>query len=331
MPSWIKRLNLSDKSAALRAKLAQVRPHEFMEQTSRALTQTSLGTYARFGAVALGTYFLADTASLFLGSAIPEAPPIPALPFQYSTNTEKHRSQDEFASITGRNILNSKGIIPEDSVNTNSDGPARKSNLPLNLVGTVVMQDPAKSIASIEDKSQNQIFPARIEETFSGKITIKKIEHMRVTFVNLASNALEYIEIPEEQINGNVVVRPSAISKGNAPIEKEGEGRFAIQKGELDKAFGNLNEILTQAKAIPNFENGQPAGYKIIQIVPGSIYTKLGINEGDVLTSVNGEPMNDPGKAFQLLNELRSGAGHLELSVKGSDGKTRTQSYDVGR
>ena len=305
--------------------LRQISPQELADAFSGLLKQGNLATYFRLGAVAVAAYFLADTAALFTGALIPEAPVVPAPIVR--PKAERKKTLEDFGPIISRNIFNSRGIIPDDMIHEDPNGPARKSNLPLNLIGTVVLADERKSIAAIEDKGANQIAPARIGDVVGGKANIKKIEHLKVIFVNTATGMLEYIEIPEDQ-QTRIDVRPSAVSK-DAPIQREGETHFNVQKTELDKAFGNLNQILREARAIPNFENGVPNGYKIIQIVPGSIYTKLGIQEGEILQSVNGEPINDPGKAFQLLNELRSGSGHVEIGIKSADGKVRKQTYDI--
>ncbi len=305
--------------------LKNVQPQELAEGLTKFFRQGNLGTYLRVSAIALAAWFLADTASLFTDALIPDAPVIPAP--SYRPKSEKRRTVDEYAAIMTRNLFNSSGFIPDDLRTADPNGPARKTNLPINLVGTVVLADEVKSISAIEDKGASKIYPLRINDSMDGKITIKKIEHLKVTFINNQSGSLEYVEIPDDQIN-RLNVAPSAVSKGG-PIEKEGETHFNVQKTEIDKAFSNLNQVLTQARAIPSFENGVPNGFKIIQIVPDSIYTKLGIKEGDTLTGVNGEPMNDPGKAFQLLNELRAGSGHMELTLKSPDGTVRTQTYDM--
>ena len=84
---------------------------------------------------------------------------------------------------------------------------------------------------------------------------------------------------------------------------------------------------MTQARAIPHFENGVPAGYRIIQIVPGSFYEKIGIKNDDVITGVNGDKITDPGQAFNMLNELKT-ANHLELQVK-RNGTDQNISYSI--
>jgi general secretion pathway protein C len=78
---------------------------------------------------------------------------------------------------------------------------------------------------------------------------------------------------------------------------------------------------------MPNSENGLPAGYKLTQIIPGSLYDKLGLQDGDIITGLNGQTINDPGKAFEMLNELKT-SNHLELQIK-KDGKPMNYVYDI--
>jgi type II secretory pathway component PulC len=63
--------------------------------------------------------------------------------------------------------------------------------------------------------------------------------------------------------------------------------------------------------------------------VPGSIYDKLGLKNGDTIMGVDGQPINDPAKAFELLGKLKEGASHMELAVKKPDGKTQNLTYDI--
>ncbi len=78
---------------------------------------------------------------------------------------------------------------------------------------------------------------------------------------------------------------------------------------------------------MPNFENGLPAGYKLFQIVPGSIYDKLGLKNGDTIVGLNGEQVNDIQKALDFMNGLKT-MNHLELKVK-REGKAMDFSYDI--
>lgn len=319
-------LKARTKARAWADRLAAVDWRDALERSRSLISGKAYGTYFRLGAIGIAAYFLADTVSLFTDALVPDPPVVP--PARVQQKNDRRKSIEEYAAITSRNIFNSQGLIPDDGLL--GQGPARKSNLPLQLIGTVVLKDELKSIAAIEDKTQNMVFPVRVEDSIDGRIRITKIEHLRVYFINEQSGHLEYIEIVED-VAGLPELRTSVAPKQNAGgdegITTRGENQFDIERATVDKALGNINEILTQARAIPNFENGIPNGYKLIQIVPGSIYEKLGLKNGDVVTRINGDPITDPAKAIQMFGELKS-MTHLELSVK-RGGRTQNYSYDI--
>lgn len=47
-----------------------------------------------------------------------------------------------------------------------------------------------------------------------------------------------------------------------------------------------------KTRCMPNFNNEKQTGYLCTQIENGSVYQKIGIQKGDVVITINGEPMN---------------------------------------
>lgn len=295
----------------------------------RNIVEKNNTTYFKMAFVAFASYFLADTVSLFTDSFIPEAPVVP--PPKIVKKAEKQRTVADYNVILKRNIFNSKGLIPKDETLANQ--PARKTSLPLNLVGTVVLADELKSIAAIEDKSANMVFPVRVDDAIDGKIKVTKIEKFRVYFINESTGHPEYVEIIDDLPQFNIGVQSPAPrsgdgnTKGFQGVTQKNDTSFEIERSIIDKSMANMGEVLQQARAVPNFENGMPDGYRLMQIVPGSIYEQLGLKNNDVLCGVNGESLNDPAKAFQLFNEIKS-ISHLELCVK-RNGRKIVMNYDV--
>ena len=122
-----------------------------------------------------------------------------------------------------------------------------------------------------------------------------------------------------------IAARPAAASARASSRSRRTSSTSTAR--EVDKTLLGPNNILTQARAVPNFENGVPSGFKLFQIVPGSLYDQLGLKNGDVVLGANGDPINDPMKAMNMLSQLKEN-NHLELQVK-RDGKTQTNSYDI--
>ena len=304
-------------------------PQKTTEWASKVFQKQNVNFYGTLATITLSTYFLSDLTALGVDQLIPEPKPFRTA---LTRNSRADRSGDEYPLIYSRNLFNSQGLIPgENTPGNNSNDPGGtpvRTSLPLNLIGTLILTNELHSIATIEDKSVSLVYPVRVEDEIAGKIRILKIEANKVTFINKSSNRREFIDIPEEPgaLPNNRII-PGRVSTPGAGIEKVAPTQFNVARTEVDKALSDLNNILTQARAVPNFENGSAAGYKLFQIVPGSIYDKLGLQNGDVITGFNGQAISDPGKAFEELSNLKT-SNHLELQVK-KDGKVLNYTYDI--
>ena len=284
--------------------------------------------YAFYGKVLtlfICSYFLADVCAMIAGHYIPDAP-IAHNP-RAGGLSHRARTYEDYTAVFTRNLFNRKGLIPGDETSggpLDPGGAPVRTTLPFNLLGVLILNDELRSIATIEDKGATMVYPVRETEEIPSKAKIVKIEPTRVIFINLTAQRREFVELPpDNSANARITV-----GKTTQPgIEQVNQNQFNIARGEVDKALADFNKILTQARAIPNFENGTPAGYKLFQIVPGSIYAQLGLKDGDVIAGLNGDPINDPSKAFEMLNQLKN-SNHMELQIK-RDGKSSTMTYDI--
>jgi general secretion pathway protein C len=316
------RLNRVFNARQLTSRLARVDYMAIADKVTQIVQRRGYAFYGKLLTVLLCAFFLADVLAILLGSRIPE----PHAP-RGALSAKRPRSLEDFSIVMSRNLFNRKGLLPgEDLPNGGGMDPGGapvKSTLPFNLLGTVILKDERRSIAAIEDKSASIVYPVRVDEEIPGKARIVKVEPTRVIFVNTAANRREYIDLPED-----VILHASTTTISSAPgIEQVAPNQFNIDRKEIDKALGDLNNILTQARAVPNFENGVAAGYKLFQIVPHSIYDQLGLKNGDVISGIDGQPVSDPGKAFELLNSLKT-RSNLELQVT-RNGKMQTNSYEI--
>lgn len=288
-------------------------------------SSAKLNLIALLIAVIFLAWTAADLVAYFVEKWIPE-PPVSRIRNGSMVGTSTKQFSD-YQVIVSRNLFSSLGRIPGDEVQgiPNQDNVPVKTSLPMTLIGTVILKNELRSVATIEDKGDGQVYPVRVDDELPGKIKILSIEPYKVIFRNLTSGRKEYVDMPEEG-NGTRITVGSLSSRKTGPIEMTAPNQFNIARVELDKYLSNINDVLTQARAVPHFENGQPAGYKLIQIVQGSVYEKLGLKNNDILCGVNGESINDPSRAFELMNQLKT-ASALELCVK-RDGQTNTMSYN---
>jgi len=326
--------NLKKSQEFSKTAIQNFDPQAAINWTSQALQKRGTSFYGTMATIILSTFFVANLTALLVGEYIPTPPP--ASFGRMGGASARQKSITDYSAIITRNLFNSQGIIPgeeklgsgADSSTADPGGPPIKSGLPLTLIGTLILEDELRSIATIEDKAATAVYPVRVEDEIPDKLKVLKIDPMRVTFLNKASGRREFLELPDENPgNPRISVGRNSDSGGAPGIEKLAPTQYNVSRSEVDKTLADFNNILTQARAVPNIENGVPSGYKLFQIVPGSIYDKLGLQNGDVVSGLNGNPINDPAKAFEMLSELKT-SNHMELQVK-KDGKSLTYTYDI--
>ena len=88
-----------------------------------------------------------------------------------------------------------------------------------------------------------------------------------------------------------------------------------LAKREVQVALGDMASFLRQVRIIPYMEKGKPKGFQLLDIVPESIVSKVGLKNGDVIERVNGKAIHTPQDAMQFFSMLQSGRG-VTLDVK---------------
>lgn len=255
----------------------------------------------------------------------------PSMDAKFQSSIEKLRN--EYNVITDRNIFNSDGIIPPALVKeggqvlAEDETTAVPSTLPLNLIGTIVHINPAKSVAAIQSKSSNAVIPYLPNDDIEGLAILIKIERGKAIFRNSKNGKLEYIEIPNESKLSFNVNKGSTTTKSG--IIQNSNNEFTIKKEDLDRNLKNLPELLQQARAVPIFLPGtnEIDGFKLLDIQPGSIYEDLGLKMGDTIKEVNGQKVTSPAKAMELYNQLRNESNFNFVISR--DGRDQTMTYRV--
>lgn len=93
-------------------------------------------------------------------------------------------------------------------------------------------------------------------------------------------------------------------------IQRLSENYYKIERSAIEQALSNMNAIVTQSRITPNFvvDSGgqrQVDGFKVMWVLPGGIFEKLGIQNGDLIKKINGAGVDNVEKGFQLLQQLR--------------------------
>lgn len=110
--------------------------------------------------------------------------------------------------------------------------------------------------------------------------------------------------------------REGAISSADleSGITRNSDTNFTIQRGLVDQILENQAELMRTARIIPHEENGRVVGVKMYGIRRNSLLGRLGVQNGDMLRTINGYDMSSPDSALEAYARLRS-ADHLTLSI----------------
>ncbi|EPX63697.1 general secretion pathway protein C [Cystobacter fuscus DSM 2262] len=113
----------------------------------------------------------------------------------------------------------------------------------------------------------------------------------------------------------------------SSSIRQVSPGNYKISRQEVADTLANLNQVAMQARVVPAFQDGVAKGFKLFSIRPDSLYTRLGLRNGDVLRRINGLSLTSMEHALEAFTRLRD-APRIELEVE-RDGQVQHQTYTV--
>ncbi len=254
----------------------------------------------------LSAYFLADTVDAMVGRSLDASPRFTTPLERDRTDLTRTRDLSDYSSILER------GLFGEGKAS--SSAPA--AELPAyKLIGTI--EGEAFSGAVLED-STGQVF-YRLHQKLPDGSQIIKVGREEIT-IRRADGVTTKLQVVDETKIVNV-------PKPGAGVRRVGEGKFMVDQREVAASTENMNQLLTQARALPYTEQGKIVGFRISEIVPGSVYEKLGLQNGDVIQKINAQDVDDPAKFFQMYQNLKE-----ERSVSIDlirNGQRQTQNYEI--
>jgi general secretion pathway protein C len=102
---------------------------------------------------------------------------------------------------------------------------------------------------------------------------------------------------------------------------------FIVDRRELAGAVDDMSGLMTQLRAVAEVRDGRPAGFRLFQMKDGSIFRRLGLENGDVVQRVNGEAVSDPATLLAFLQRLRT-EPRVALDIRRGT-ERRTMVYDL--
>ncbi|HZA50472.1 MAG TPA: type II secretion system protein GspC, partial [Myxococcaceae bacterium] len=209
-----------------------------------------------------------------------------------------------------------------------------KSSLRVKVLGTLLASAPEWSIASVLDPALNDSTTYMVGDRLQGAEVVT-IERKRVILLNAGRR--EYIDDQPGDGSGPMAVAPVGPALGASPVNTAGpvgqgvralsENEYEVQRTEIDRTLNDLNSVAMQARIVPAFKDGVSQGFKLFSIRPDSIYTKIGIQNGDVVKRINGFDMNSPEKALEVYSKLRE-SNRIDIEIE-RNGTPVRKTYNV--
>jgi general secretion pathway protein C len=192
------------------------------------------------------------------------------------------------------------------------------NSLGLKLLGTMVGANSSNTFASVYEGSTHRTRSVWMGGDILGAQVVA-IERTRVLLMN--SGRLEYISptatdaLPPPTEPRAATAPASTDPKSSIDVRQLGPQSYEVSRRDLDVALANPSELLMQARVVPAMRNGEPNGFKLFSIRPGSLYGRIGLQNGDVLQRINGLSLASAERGLEAFQKLRE-SSHIELEVE---------------
>lgn len=189
----------------------------------------------------------------------------------------------------------------------NTSGPvsAPETTLNLTLQGIVAAQaniNSHESLAIIADNGIEQMYA--VGEQLPGGAQIQSIYPDHV-LLNLDGRT-QSLRLPKTSdatsTNDNAMLpvsMPSVVYGSNLPPTQN----LNQLRNEL---MSHPERLLDVMRAMPVMENGKMTGYRVFPVGNSDAFAKLGLKPGDLVTAVNGMPLDNPAASMRVLNSIKT-------------------------
>ena len=165
------------------------------------------------------------------------------------------------------------------------------TQMALVLVGTIAHTDPAKGYAIIGDSAATAKVYA-VGKTITGGTKLHAVYPDRAILDR--GGKLEALLLPKKFSGGGMAAAP--LPQAN-PMLGQRLQELAAQNP------GAITEII---RPQPVFANGQQRGYRVYPGRNRQQFSRLGLMPGDLVTAINGTPLDDPARGMEILQSMNS-------------------------
>jgi type II secretion system protein C len=178
----------------------------------------------------------------------------------------------------------------------------------LKAVGLVTAPNRDRSVAVLSSGGRTRVVGVG-ESAFGG----------RVLEIGATSVALDFdgkrVEVPLAPAPRPDPAANAPAARVPAPAAAAGPPTLSLPRAEMDRRLGvELNRILAETALRPVTEGDSVQGMVLSRVAEGTLLTDAGLRAGDVLTEINGVPIDSLATLIGLYSRLQNET-HVEATV----------------
>lgn len=243
--------------------------------------------------------------------------------------------------ILDRNVFASSTIAPPLESQPDPDAELEATQLPLTLLGTAASPDPQLAWAAIQERGTRSTLIVGVGGSIQEKATVVRIQRQRVVLLEdgvhrelaFDENMTPQLAMQNSVAAGAPGARRAAMARAaerrQTRLQRLSENSFEMPPEDVQAVMNNPAELLSQARILPKYEEGQMRGVQISQIKPGSLYEQVGIREGDLVNTIDGAALDNPQQMPELVQKCSAG-GSIPISGFHADGTPFSTTLQCG-
>ena len=205
-------------------------------------------------------------------------------------------------------------------IEVDSDENLEATKLPLRLLGTAAARDADRSRAAIQDENTRKHIVVAVGDELEGhtRVRVKDIQRSRVVLDNRGK--LEELALHDNDDRPKLKAKRSSVREARRkPPKNTLNKRLAKINGQDGQGISNL---LSSARIVPEYDkaSGEMLGMKVDTIKADSLFKKLGLQNGDIITEVNGIVVDRLEATSKIFEELANAQEINVAATRGDEG-----------
>lgn len=257
--------------------------------------------------VALIGWLLAMLTLTLLPKPLPTSAPGAATPARQAASGP---ADINVQAIVRRHLFGVPPVKPaaEDVKIDNSENIEEIKDSQIKLIGTLASNVNDRSLAIIEVNNDAKVYS--IGDSIRSQMTLDQVLAKEVIVIDKGQP--KKLLLPRENEDGG---SSSSTNRRVASRNVRSQRRAAPARVEPAQVQAGARSITDLIRPQPVFANGKQRGYRVYPGRQRDQFTALGLKAGDLVTEINGTPLDDPARGKDVFASLAS-ASQIQVTIE---------------